>query len=78
MTEQGVDFNMFRRIARAIATSVEINRDPKDDGIPLDVFAGIRASACEIYAQLSAFYAAPKRSDFLKVCGVWEPKDGDR
>lgn len=74
------DLNMFNRIARAICTSVCILHEDAthESEMNLDMYRAIRHSACEIYAQLSAFYAAPKRSDFLKACGVWEPKDGDR
>lgn len=68
---------MFNRIARAIATAYQISQD-SDGTIDLSVYDGIRTTACEIYAQMSAFYHSPKRSDFLKACGVWEPKDGDR
>jgi hypothetical protein len=70
MTE--TDLQMFGRIARAFATALQ------DEAVEDAYYDGIRTSACEVYAQLSAFYAAPKRSEFLKACGVWEPKDGNR
>ena len=68
---------LFGRIARALNTALE-SRDNDFSEVDLAFYNGIRDSACELYAQLSAFYIyAPKRSDFLKACGVWEPKDGN-
>jgi hypothetical protein len=71
------DLLIFQRTARAINTALEVKENDFRE-VDIAYYQGIRASACEVYAQLSAFYVSPKRSDFLKACGVWEPKDGNR